>query len=85
MSAPFVPVTAQRWATAGVASGLVPRAVVPPAGFQPLARSTPAEGSPPAHVHTSPQVVYEREGDQVTRIRIQCGCGEVIVLECLYD
>ena len=31
-----------------------------------------------------PVVTLQREADRVTRIRIQCACGEVIDLDCLY-
>jgi hypothetical protein len=31
-----------------------------------------------------PQVAIQREGDQVSGIRIQCGCGQVIELACVY-
>jgi hypothetical protein len=32
-----------------------------------------------------PQVAIQREGDQVSGIRIQCGCGQVIELACVYQ
>jgi len=35
--------------------------------------------SPP---HAKPVVTLKRDGDHVTHIHIQCGCGEVIELEC---
>jgi len=31
-----------------------------------------------------PSVSLERDGDRVTHIRIQCGCGQLIELECAY-
>ncbi len=49
-------------------------------------------GSPSASVvaprphgdHGRPVVTLRREGDQVTGIRIECTCGKVIELDCLY-
>jgi hypothetical protein len=32
-----------------------------------------------------PQVSVKRDGDRVTGIQIQCSCGEVIDLSCVYD
>jgi hypothetical protein len=29
-------------------------------------------------------VTVERDGDRVTSIRVQCGCGDTIELDCLY-
>lgn len=31
-----------------------------------------------------PTVSLQKDGDRVTHIRIECGCGEVIELECSY-
>ncbi len=31
-----------------------------------------------------PIVTLQREGDVVTGIRIQCGCGQVVDLTCVY-
>jgi hypothetical protein len=31
-----------------------------------------------------PQVTLEREGDRITAIRIECSCGQVVVLNCVY-
>ena len=33
---------------------------------------------------TKPNVTLQRDGDRVTQIRIQCVCGHVIELDCLY-
>jgi hypothetical protein len=32
-----------------------------------------------------PQVTMQREGDRVTGIRVQCSCGQVIDLACVYQ
>jgi hypothetical protein len=47
-----------------------------------LARSlSPSEGctSP-----GQPTITYQREGDRITRISVQCGCGATIDLQCEY-
>jgi hypothetical protein len=31
-----------------------------------------------------PKVTMQREGDKVTSIRIECSCGQVIDLSCIY-
>ena len=36
------------------------------------------------HSASSPKVTLEREGDRITRIEIQCTCGQIIELQCLY-
>lgn len=54
--------------------------------FKPLtAEATPASSSTAAHTKTcEPRVSIQREEDQVTGIRIHCGCGQVIDLVCIY-
>ena len=70
------------------------------ADFAPVARNAPADAaarpvfdellaasSDPSHspeVCAKPSVTLQREGDVVTGIRIQCGCGRVIELACVY-
>ena len=31
-----------------------------------------------------PKVSLVRDGDRITAVRVQCACGEVIELECVY-
>ena len=31
-----------------------------------------------------PTITFQREGDRVTRISVQCGCGQTIELQCEY-
>lgn len=55
--------------------------------FHPMS-TTPAPTPPeppadPAHPHR-PVVKLVREGDHVKQIRIQCSCGQVIELDCVY-
>jgi hypothetical protein len=50
--------------------------------FEPL----PAAGrpEPAAKVCGRPSVTLQRQGDVVSGIRIECGCGQVIELACTY-
>ena len=43
-----------------------------------------APGEPAPSPATAPVVTLRREGDRVTGIRVQCACGEVIELDCVY-
>jgi hypothetical protein len=54
----------------------------PAAAFQPL--TTPTSITPPSTGTKEPQVTIEREGDRITRIKIQCSCGQLIELNCAY-
>lgn len=55
--------------------------------FKPLTAEAPAPtGDTALHNKKTcdPRVSIQREGDQVTGIRIHCGCGQVIDLACIY-
>lgn len=52
--------------------------------FSPLVTSTSAHSHLAAHTANRPVVTVQREGDLVTGIRIECGCGQVIELDCSY-
>lgn len=55
--------------------------------FKPLtAEVSNASKNPEAHANKTcdPRVSIQREGDQVTGIRIHCSCGQVIDLACIY-
>ena len=61
---------------------IVPGANSTPA-FIPLSEpATPASTQPTSH--SEPQVVLEREGDHIKRIKVHCPCGNVIELACEY-
>ena len=49
--------------------------------FEPLANGHTA---PPAKPCAPPAVTLQRQGDLVSSIRIECGCGQVIELACGY-
>lgn len=54
-----------------------------------LLESVPAASASGATVRhgkpCDPRVTLQREGDHVTSIHIQCGCGQVIDLACVYQ
>ena len=54
----------------------------PGGAFQPMA-VTPVSGHSCASA-SEPRVTLERDGDRVSRIRVECACGQVIVLVCEY-
>jgi hypothetical protein len=58
----------------------LPPGPLPPAPASAAAASTPADGQPAK----APDISVERDGDRITRIRVQCACGELIELECTY-
>jgi len=79
------PTGAARTASADTAAGAGAFAALVPSGPNP----PPPTGTPTcaagAHPATGkPTVSLQKEGDRVTHIRIQCGCGEVIELACDY-
>ena|SRR5262245_57985930 len=53
--------------------------------FRPL--TAPVAGSPAVSPGASaePRVAVQREGDRVSSIHIQCGCGQTIELACVYE
>jgi hypothetical protein len=53
--------------------------------FRPLGQ--PADGAaPPGHgPGCEPRVTIQREGDRVSVIQIQCACGQLIELACIYE
>jgi hypothetical protein len=53
------------------------------AAFQPL-QTKPADQPPVSESCTQPVITLQRDGDIVSRIRIQCGCGRIVDLDCSY-
>jgi hypothetical protein len=47
-----------------------------------LAAMPAAPSASDAPPQKAPAVSYQRDGDRLTKIRIQCACGEVIELDC---
>jgi hypothetical protein len=52
----------------------------------PNGHPTPALAAPPPPARNCPppKVTLQRQGDVVSSIRIQCSCGQVIELACVY-
>jgi hypothetical protein len=55
--------------------------------FQSIAAATIAStaSATPRGANCEPRVNVQRDGNRVTGIQIQCSCGEVIELACLYE
>ena len=73
---------AQPAAFAALEVKVVTQAASHPA-FQPL-ETKPADQSHLSESCGQPVVTLQRDGDVVSRIRIQCGCGQVLDLDCAY-
>lgn len=90
MSDTFVPMGPAIISAAG--SGFTPLPLKPvPLGAGKTAPATqghapaaPAASPPPAQNCAPPKVSLQKQGDVVSGIRIQCGCGQVIELSCVY-
>ena len=52
--------------------------------FRPLLQAG-AHPTTPANAHGEPSVTFERDGDRVTLIKVQCPCGNVFELACDYS
>lgn len=49
-----------------------------------LATTSTAPPDHAAHSSVPPQITLLRDGERVTHIRLECGCGEVFELQCAY-
>jgi hypothetical protein len=59
-----------------------------PAGFQSLESQRPVAitaGNGLEKRLGEPRVTVQRDGDRVTHLRIQCTCGQIMDLACVYD
>jgi hypothetical protein len=84
MSDPFVP-----FVTAPVSTGemaTLQLKVLPQAEANAVFQPLPECGKPaqPAKSCGQPSVSLQRQGEVVSGIRIECGCGQVIELACAY-
>ena len=61
-------------------------AVIPDgSGFQPLFTALKSVCTPEEpNKCKSPEITVQRDGDRITQICIQCGCGQIIELGCQY-
>lgn len=57
------------------------------AGFQTLDSQRPASlaGGGAEKKIGEPRVTVQRDGDRITHLRIQCTCGQIMDLACVYD
>ncbi len=94
---PFLPSGGKTAATAALNVGGLAESASAGNRFAALVPTTAATASTTASVtvpttscahapqpNAKPVVTLKKDGDRVTHIRIQCGCGEVIELECAY-
>lgn len=51
--------------------------------FQPLTAAAQAAGAAES-CSGDPVVALERNGERITRIRVQCSCGKLMILDCEY-
>ncbi len=84
MSDPFVP-----FVTAPVSTGDMAHfqlKVLPQAEAKPIFEAMPEGGKPaqPSKCCAQPTVTLQRQGEVVSAIRVECGCGQVIELACSY-
>ena len=85
---PFVPLSTSPPAAAGqdfrvlvVPAGAPAEPFRSPASAGPAASATAAASRPPCE----PRVSLLREDERVTGIHIQCSCGQIIDLACVYQ
>ena len=84
MNKGFVPFAAA--APAPAPGGTHPRATVVTDAtsakpFRPVSEGVPAC---PTAAGAEPKVTLERDGDRITRIKVECGCGRITELVCSY-
>ena len=53
--------------------------------FHSLEPLRPATGGGAEKKMCEPRVTVQRDGNRVTHLRIQCTCGQIMDLACLYD
>ena len=86
MSQPFKPLAAPvAHGTAAPAAGFRLKVASPPPAqpsFTPVVVGH--EHAPAPSANAEPVVTLQRDGDRVTGIQIQCGCGQTIELNCVY-
>ena len=71
---------------AGAASGVSDgQGVIKPECFQSLEQARPTTLLGTEKRIGEPRVTVQRDGDRVTHLRIQCSCGQVLDLACVYD
>jgi len=56
-----------------------------PASEPPAPAPVPLAGGPDAGKNAEPHVSLQYEQDRITHIRIQCSCGQIMDLACVYE
>ncbi len=79
MTETFVPLVAALAARPAAFSSLNPK-LPAAAGNAPAA----APQNHPADKCGKPTVTFQKNGDVISVIRVQCGCGQVMELNCVY-
>jgi hypothetical protein len=83
MTEKFVPLTALS-AAAGPSAPFQAR-VITQAETRPIFQELVKAAAPPLHKNcAAPAVTLQRQGDIISGIRVECGCGQVIELACSY-
>jgi hypothetical protein len=84
----FVPLAAlAKSATGNGFTALEFKPAQAPAGKTPATPQAPKPGAAPTRALQDceqPKVTLQREGEKVTAIRIECSCGQVVDLNCVY-
>lgn len=81
---PFEPLTSVAKGPSGPTTlKVVPKAEATPA-FSPLTTDMASHAQHGGNAAGKPVVTLQREGERITGIRIECGCGQVIELACSY-
>lgn len=57
---------------------------IPVASETPAAPRDPAPVAPKAHAHGESKITLQKDGDVVTHIRVECPCGLVTEVKCVY-
>ncbi len=60
----------------------------PARSFQTLgevAAAAAENNAPNAKKNCEPRLSVQRDGERITNIRIQCNCGQIMELACVYD
>jgi hypothetical protein len=86
----FVPLTSTTPAPAGQRTEFRATVISQPADMQKFRSiesiaAMPAPGATPHAAQCESKVTLQRDGDRVTGIHVQCSCGQVIDLACVYD
>jgi len=81
MTKGFVPLSASSPPPAAQPAKPKTAAAPAPVALRPLAAGVAPAGAGHAG---EPKVTVERDGERVTRIKVQCPCGHIIELACNY-